>query len=47
MGQTDAARAIFERMLKLNPSDNQGARFNLRRIKKGMSWEEAEAADSV
>ncbi len=32
--------AVFKRMLWLNPSDNQGARFNLAQIEDGMPWED-------
>lgn len=35
-----AARAIFERMLALNPGDNQGARFCLEDVMEGRRWEE-------
>jgi hypothetical protein len=31
---------VFERMLWLNPSDNQGERFNLRWIRDGRAWQE-------
>lgn len=34
--------ALFERMLWLNPSDNQGVRFLLPRIREGRTWEEEE-----
>ena len=34
------AQAVFERMLWLNPTDNQGARFLLAEVKAGRSWEE-------
>jgi hypothetical protein len=36
-----AARAIFERMLALNPGDNQGARFCLEEVMEERRWEEA------
>ncbi|MCB1058340.1 MAG: hypothetical protein KDD11_22800 [Acidobacteria bacterium] len=36
---TDGAKQIFRRMLWLNPYDNQGARFLLDAIEKGLSWE--------
>jgi len=38
--EAEAVLAIFERMLWLNPSDNQGERFNLHWIREGRPWEE-------
>ena len=35
----DEACVVFTRMLWLNPSDNQGARFNLRAVSAGSAWE--------
>ena len=40
LGKTSEAAAVFERMLWLNPSDNQGGRFNLHWIRAGRTWEE-------
>ena len=40
LGRTSEAAAVFERMLWLNPSDNQGERFNLHWIRTGRAWEE-------
>ena len=34
------AAAVFRKMLWLNPSDNQGARFNLAAVEAGKTWEE-------
>jgi hypothetical protein len=34
------AEKVFTRMLWLNPTDNQGARFNLHDVKEGMAWHE-------
>jgi hypothetical protein len=39
LGKMTEAAAVFERMLWLNPSDNQGARFNLHWIREGRAWE--------
>ncbi len=39
LGKMTEAAAIFERMLWLNPSDNQGERFNLHWIRAGRAWE--------
>jgi hypothetical protein len=41
-GNTREAAAVFRKMLWLNPSDNQGARFNLAAIEAGKTWEEME-----
>jgi tetratricopeptide (TPR) repeat protein len=38
LGRTSEAAAVFERMLWLNPSDNQGERFNLHWIREGRAW---------
>ena len=40
LGKTSEAAAVFERMLWLNPSDNQGERFNLHWIREGRAWED-------
>jgi uncharacterized protein with HEPN domain len=41
-GEFEEAQQIFERMLWLNPSDNQGARFLLNSIKDRKEWEPEE-----
>lgn len=46
LGERDQAAAIFRRILWLNPSDNQGARFNLAAVEAGKAWEEMEGADA-
>lgn len=46
LGDRDQAAALFRRMLWLNPSDNQGARFNLAAVEAGKTWEELEGADA-
>lgn len=38
MEKTDDARKVFEKLLWLNPSDNQGARFCLLAIDGGEKW---------
>ncbi|MDX2440809.1 MAG: hypothetical protein QNK40_09685 [Desulfobacterales bacterium] len=38
LGQTEDARKIFQRMLWLNPNDNQGIRFLLESIDDGKDW---------
>lgn len=42
LGRMTEAAKIFERLLWLNPSDNQGARFNLYGTRAGRPWEEGE-----
>lgn len=42
LGDLRAAAHVFQRMLWLNPSDNQGARFNLAAVEAGKAWEELE-----
>jgi hypothetical protein len=41
LGKRREATAIFRKMLWLNPSDNQGARFNLAAVEAGRTWEES------
>ena len=38
----DAAESVFDRMLWLNPSDNQGVRFLIDDVRAGTAWEERE-----
>lgn len=40
LGELDTAAAVFERLLWLNPMDNQGARFNLADVRTGRNWSE-------
>jgi hypothetical protein len=42
LGDLRVAKAVFTKMLWLNPSDNQGARFNLAAVEAGKTWEEME-----
>mgnify|MGYP001614451308 CR=1 FL=1 len=42
LGDTVGAREVFERMLWLNPGDNQGVRFCLSALAAGKSYEELE-----
>ncbi|HVR85030.1 MAG TPA: cytoplasmic protein [Planctomycetota bacterium] len=42
LGLRDQAAAVFERMLWLNPTDNQGARFLLSDIQAGRDWKPEE-----
>ncbi len=45
LGRIAEARAIFERLLALNPSDNQGVRFLLPDMNAGLTWEEGVERD--
>jgi hypothetical protein len=40
LGHFDAAESVFDRMLWLNPSDNQGVRFLIDEVRAGAAWEE-------
>ena len=40
LGRFEEAGTVFERMLWLNPSDNQGVRFLIAKVRAGMAWEE-------
>ena len=42
LGRLEDALRIFERMLWLNPSDNQGARFLVDDLRKGIAWDECQ-----
>jgi len=42
LGDLRAAADVFQRMLWVSPSDNQGARFNLAAVEAGKTWEELE-----
>src|SRR5690606_32504848 len=39
-GKYSEALLAFERILSLNPNDNQGVRFHLDEVRHGRSWEE-------
>lgn len=43
LGRLDDAERVFDRMLWLNPTDNQGVRFLLPEIRSGESWEDRDA----
>jgi tetratricopeptide (TPR) repeat protein len=45
LGRTAEARQVFERILSLNPNDNQGVRFVWEDVRHGRSWEETQARD--
>ena len=39
LGRLDDAARIFTRLLWLNPSDNQGARFLVEEVRAGLAWD--------
>jgi tetratricopeptide (TPR) repeat protein len=45
LGRSAEARAVFERMLWLNPSDNQGARFLLADLDRGIAYDDQVGAE--
>ena len=40
LGRLEEAEQVFLRILRLNPSDNQGVRFCWDDLRQGRSWEE-------
>ena len=47
LGRTEDAIQVFERILALNPNDNQGARFCWYDARQGKTWEQAQAAEDA
>lgn len=45
LGQPEQARLVFERILSLNPNDNQGVRFCWDDVRRGRSWDEVQAQE--
>jgi len=45
LGRFGEAGRIFDRMLWLNPSDNQGVRFMIDEVRTGKAWEECQYED--
>jgi hypothetical protein len=39
LGRFDQAERVFDRMLWLNPTDNQGVRFLIDKVRNGSAWE--------
>ena len=39
LGRNEDAMEVFNRMLRMNPSDNQGVRFLIQDIRAGREWE--------
>jgi hypothetical protein len=46
MGQLQHARQVFERILSLNPNDNQGVRFCWDDVRSGRSWDEMQEREA-
>ncbi len=42
LGRIEEAAKVFERLLWLNPTDNQGVRFLVGPAKAGEAWEQGE-----
>jgi len=40
LGRFDEAERLFQRMLWLNPSDNQGVRFLIEKVKEKIAWQD-------
>jgi tetratricopeptide (TPR) repeat protein len=47
LGRLTEARHIFERILALNPNDNQGVRFCWEDVRHGRSWEEVQEREEA
>lgn len=47
LGKLEEALAVFERILSLNPHDNQGVRFSWQSVRVQRSWEEAAAREGA
>jgi len=47
LGRVDEAVRVFERILALNPNDNQGARFCWYDVRAGLTWEAAQERDEL
>lgn len=47
LGRLPEAQRVFERILALNPNDNQGARFCWDDVRQGRSWEETQGREEA
>lgn len=47
LGRLQEAKTVFERILSLNPNDNQGVRFCWHDVRQGGSWEEMQAREEA
>jgi hypothetical protein len=43
-GRFEEAERVFDRILRLNPSDNQGVRFLIEKVRAKTAWEDNEEA---
>jgi hypothetical protein len=46
LGRAREAQLVFERILSLNPNDNQGVRVCWNDLREGRTWEDGEARDA-
>jgi tetratricopeptide (TPR) repeat protein len=46
LGRLAEAQMVFERILALNPNDNQGVRFCWHDVRRGRTWEQLQALDA-
>jgi len=44
LGRFEEAERVFDRILRLNPSDNQGVRFLIEKVRAKTAWEDNEEA---
>jgi tetratricopeptide (TPR) repeat protein len=44
LGRFEEAERVFDRILRLNPSDNQGVRFLIDKVRAKTAWEDNEEA---
>jgi tetratricopeptide (TPR) repeat protein len=47
LGRLTEAQQVFERILALNPNDNQGVRFCWADVRKGLSWREVQEREEA
>jgi tetratricopeptide (TPR) repeat protein len=47
LGRFAEAEQVFERVLSLNPNDNQGVRFCWLDVRRGRTWEDAQAEEEA
>lgn len=47
LGELAEAQQVFERILSLNPNDNQGVRFCWEDVRKGRTWEEMQEREDA
>jgi len=47
LGRTSEALMVFERILSLNPNDNQGVRFCWEDLRKGRTWEKMQGQEEA